>query len=444
MNPPLVQVTLKKLSPQAKEVWKENSSKIVTLKERVISKISQHPTSPQFLAVFPLLPNIACLRDSAGHDYVRDDPGENVDVSDNVTVPGEKITFSEFWERWLRLHPEKRYFQSHQRHPLHDPYSSSEVLMTHSEYLRTSRVDPPPSYEKLIPASCVEMKNQWDWRKGGLVLAGLSDPGNVGTLIRTAAALKISQIVVIDGVDVFSHKVVQSTAGALTDVNIVTCSGQDFIEYMKLCRKANIEKAQGRERVAKIVEENDDNDEIVNVADVYDSDGNKITDDKNALEANDEDFLESLQGEEPYLAALVATNGFDIKNLPPTLEEVMLRIMLTEEKLAELEGDNPCVDPASFEIDEDVQLYFKTTGRRPWLVVGSEAHGIPGQIQELCHVDVTIPMPGNMKDSGAYDNPDAENGTTDKQVIEHDSGVGSLNASVAGSLACYLLKKLID
>lgn len=55
---------------------------------------------------------------------------------------------------------------------------------------------------------------------GGLVLAGVADPGNVGTLIRSAAAFGIRQVVLAGGADPFGPKVVQSTAGALALVQI--------------------------------------------------------------------------------------------------------------------------------------------------------------------------------------------------------------------------------
>ncbi len=55
-----------------------------------------------------------------------------------------------------------------------------------------------------------------------LVLAGLADPGNVGTLIRAAEAAGADAVVVTDGsVDVFNPKVVRATAGTLFTVPVV-------------------------------------------------------------------------------------------------------------------------------------------------------------------------------------------------------------------------------
>ena len=55
---------------------------------------------------------------------------------------------------------------------------------------------------------------------GGLILAGVADPGNVGTLIRSAAAFGIRQVVVSSGADPFGPKAVQATAGAVALVHL--------------------------------------------------------------------------------------------------------------------------------------------------------------------------------------------------------------------------------
>ena len=55
-----------------------------------------------------------------------------------------------------------------------------------------------------------------------LVLDGLQDPGNVGTLVRAAAAFGAAAVVVLDGtVDPFNPKAVRAAAGALFRVPVV-------------------------------------------------------------------------------------------------------------------------------------------------------------------------------------------------------------------------------
>ncbi len=64
----------------------------------------------------------------------------------------------------------------------------------------------------------------------GVVLAHIADPGNMGTLIRSAAALGARNVVTIEGADVWSPKVVQATAGALGAVKIFRCTTEELLE----------------------------------------------------------------------------------------------------------------------------------------------------------------------------------------------------------------------
>lgn len=64
-----------------------------------------------------------------------------------------------------------------------------------------------------------------DVARGGLVLAGVADPGNTGTLIRTAAALALPQVVLAGGADPWAAKVIQATAGTIASVNLLVQAG---------------------------------------------------------------------------------------------------------------------------------------------------------------------------------------------------------------------------
>lgn len=67
---------------------------------------------------------------------------------------------------------------------------------------------PLPTEPRLDPAA------------GGLVCAGIADPGNLGTLVRSAAAFGLDQVVVLGGADPYAPKVVQASAGALARVRL--------------------------------------------------------------------------------------------------------------------------------------------------------------------------------------------------------------------------------
>lgn len=67
----------------------------------------------------------------------------------------------------------------------------------------------------------------------GLVLAEINTPGNMGTLIRTAAAMGVKSVVVVEGTDPWSPKVVQATAGAIGSVTLFQWSWKELIQYSK-------------------------------------------------------------------------------------------------------------------------------------------------------------------------------------------------------------------
>ena len=66
-----------------------------------------------------------------------------------------------------------------------------------------------------------------------LILDRISDPGNMGTILRTAAATGFVDVVTIDCVDVFNPKVVRSSSSGLFFVKIHTKTEQEVLEIAK-------------------------------------------------------------------------------------------------------------------------------------------------------------------------------------------------------------------
>jgi len=72
---------------------------------------------------------------------------------------------------------------------------------------------------------------------GMLLLDGIQDPGNIGTILRTADALDVPVVLLEGCADPYSHKVVRSSMGAVFRTDVVT---SDWETVKKACVQANI------------------------------------------------------------------------------------------------------------------------------------------------------------------------------------------------------------
>lgn len=66
-----------------------------------------------------------------------------------------------------------------------------------------------------------------------LILDGVSDPGNFGTIVRSAKAFNVSSIIVAGGIDIYNEKVVRATQGAIFKMPIVKMELTKAISLLK-------------------------------------------------------------------------------------------------------------------------------------------------------------------------------------------------------------------
>ncbi|MBQ8792362.1 MAG: RNA methyltransferase [Clostridia bacterium] len=66
-----------------------------------------------------------------------------------------------------------------------------------------------------------------------LVLDRLQDPGNVGTLIRTACACGFEYVYLLDSVKPTNSKLIRSTVGTIFQEKVISMTSQDFIQKAK-------------------------------------------------------------------------------------------------------------------------------------------------------------------------------------------------------------------
>lgn len=66
-----------------------------------------------------------------------------------------------------------------------------------------------------------------------LVIDTLQDPGNVGTLIRTAVACGFKYIYLLDSVKITNSKLIRSSVGTIFEANIFSLSKEQFVNFAK-------------------------------------------------------------------------------------------------------------------------------------------------------------------------------------------------------------------
>ena len=79
-----------------------------------------------------------------------------------------------------------------------------------------------------VCAICSKLKKD-DITNKILILDNIQDPGNIGTLIRTAVSFNFNTIVMENCADVYSSKVLRATQGAIFKVNIINAKIDNFI-----------------------------------------------------------------------------------------------------------------------------------------------------------------------------------------------------------------------
>lgn len=80
-------------------------------------------------------------------------------------------------------------------------------------------------------------KTAFQPQAGMLLLDGIQDPGNIGTILRTADALEIPVVLLEGCADPYSHKVVRSSMGAVFRTPVVQSTWTDV---QNVCKKVGI------------------------------------------------------------------------------------------------------------------------------------------------------------------------------------------------------------
>lgn len=118
---------------------------------------------------------------------------------------------------------------AHGAQELSNTYSIEWYLVSESVMQKISTTHSPSG---LLLVSHIPEQKKYTGQTNAVILADITDPGNAGTLIRTAAACKIEHVIVIDGVDIWNPKVIQSSAGSIGFVNLYQLEWKDVTKIV--------------------------------------------------------------------------------------------------------------------------------------------------------------------------------------------------------------------
>ena len=95
---------------------------------------------------------------------------------------------------------------------------------------KISTMDTPPT----IMAVCKKNTNNEIIGSRILLLDEVQDPGNLGTIIRSAVAFNIDTIILSENtVDLYNPKVLRATQGMFAHINIISMNADAAINYLK-------------------------------------------------------------------------------------------------------------------------------------------------------------------------------------------------------------------
>ena len=81
---------------------------------------------------------------------------------------------------------------------------------------------------------CSKITKELDLNKNIVILDGVQDPGNIGTIIRSCVAFNIENLVLSnESVDLYNSKVIRSTQGMLFNINIIRDDLKNTIKLLK-------------------------------------------------------------------------------------------------------------------------------------------------------------------------------------------------------------------
>ena len=126
--------------------------------------------------------------------------------------------------------------------------SAEEVVLLPQDVL--AGISPQKSPQTLLFACSIPQQKPAVRPERVLILESIQDPGNLGTLIRTASAFSVDQVIVTgETADLYHPKTVRSTMGAIFHQNVIYMSVDEIKNYVNQNELHLLGAALGRDGV---------------------------------------------------------------------------------------------------------------------------------------------------------------------------------------------------
>lgn len=114
----------------------------------------------------------------------------------------------------------------------------SDIPVTHISENELKKISMLQNPKDSVAVCYLNPEEKWEDQNIQLILDGIQDPGNLGTIIRLADWFGIEQIICSeDTVDFYNPKVIMATMGSFTRVNVVYTN---LTEYLSQTENVNI------------------------------------------------------------------------------------------------------------------------------------------------------------------------------------------------------------
>ncbi|WP_010248381.1 23S rRNA (guanosine(2251)-2'-O)-methyltransferase RlmB [Acetivibrio cellulolyticus] len=111
--------------------------------------------------------------------------------------------------------------------------------LTNKLYMEVTDTENPQGILAILNKKSISLESVYDNKNFFLVLDSLQDPGNMGTIIRTADAAGVTGVIVSKGcVDVYNPKVLRSTMGSLFHIPI--CYSENILQTLEEMKNKGI------------------------------------------------------------------------------------------------------------------------------------------------------------------------------------------------------------